>query len=152
MEIFDADNPPQTYDEFVLTVKKTIEDAEVPIDEWYPDALFTVSEYNLGQIIDVDVNVAEFEIPHQTVLETICVKQIREGYTKWYAYVSEIGDDEGDTFLVLVTGHKYITELFITEIVEIGDQQHVKQWHPANPATSFQKIVIPLRQAIVNRG
>ena len=151
MEIFDIEKPPQTYDGFVLSVKKAIEAAEVPIDDFYPDALFTVNEYGLGQIIDVDIVVDNTEQPHQFVLETICVQHIREGDVKWYGYVSVVDDGEDD-FLVLVTGHKHLTEMFITEIVTVGERKHVKQWHPSNPSTSFQKIVIPLRQAIVNRG
>jgi len=152
MKAFDIHNTPDTFDAFIISVKKLIEETEVEVDDWYPDALFTVDEYDLGRIIDIDEEVAELEIPHQAILETKCVQHIMKDKVKWYAHVSVVGDDDGKKYLVLVIGSFTQTGMWISEIIQHEGYEYVKQWDGLAPSEHFPKIVIPLRRAIVNRG
>jgi hypothetical protein len=148
---FDEDNPPETFDGFVQSVKKTIEEADVQADEIYPDALFTVDKYHIGRVMDIDEIAIHLGVNNQVIINTKCVNHIRCDDVKWYACATWV-TDEVDQYMVLIFGDKLQTGVSIAEIFIDGDYQYIKDWEKLDPRESFEHIVIPLRKSIVNQG
>lgn len=152
MREFDVDEPAETFDGFVASVKKLIENTYVGVDEWYPDALFTVDEYHLGRIIDIDKESEDLGIPHQFIFASKCVQHIRQDGVKWYAHVAVVTDAEDQDHIVLTAGNKVATGMWITPITYEEDEQVIHSWQLLDPSESFVNLSRTLRRAITNQG
>lgn len=152
MKPFDIDNTPETFDGFILSVKKTVEDTEVGVDEYYPDAMFTVDNFGFGKIINIDDVVNNTNIDPLQILNISLVNHIRKDNIKWYAHVSYVLTEYEEEFMLLVGGNEGTTIMSIAEIFDEGEYQYLKEWNQIDPTENFSNIVVPLRRAIVKQG
>lgn len=156
MKAFDIYDTPDTYEGFVRSVKKLIEETEVSSEEdYYPDALFTVDKMDLGRIIDLDELTFKYEdLSQDDICHSLGVKHLMQDDIKWYAHVSYVPDFANDIeYLLLITGSKMKTNIYVNQIFYEDNQAEIEDWVEANPINpSFESKVVPLRRAIVNRG
>jgi hypothetical protein len=153
MEPFSKKIKLKSFEDFVESVFSLIDKTEIYLDQYYPDALFLVDEYENKEVIYADDICEEKDIEIYDVIKKEFPAYIKESETKWYACSCLLEDDNGYEILIVIFGNKHATGINYAEVYEEGNYQVLGEWNEASAEDpAFSPVIAPIRRSIVNQG
>lgn len=156
--MFDPDNPPTDYEDFKKEILRTIDDADIEVDEGYDTALFMTNRNDEGKIIYVEDITDQLEEEHpelglEEVIENYLPEFIKRFGSKFFAFVFpgfEITEKDDDPELVCVLmGSLFHTNLVTSEVIRDEDDIYARlgPWESQEPLF-YPNLVHPFRKSI----
>ena len=151
--VFDTDDPPTSYKQFVKQIRKTVEEAQIHYEEDYDTAIFYVNNVGeAGIVYAFEIFQQENEeIDPDTILYASLPEILRQNNARFYALVLPAEDKNGEV-VMLLTGDINETHLLQAEIDrDEGQYIELEPWERLN-VMNFPEITVPFRRAITYQG
>lgn len=154
--MFDPFDPPTDYKSFYKEILRTVEEAEIDVDEPYDLALFTVSRDDEGEVYYIDdlLESLDPETEMEEVVNTYLPEIIKKDNSKFFAFVFpgfEIKEQEGGgpELVCVLTGGLFEMNLITSEIERDEDETYAElsPWEQQNPE-DYLNLTIPFRKSI----
>lgn len=153
--MFDVDDPPKNYKTFFNQVRRTLEDADIELDDDYNTAIFYVThegEANIVYAFEVYEN-AEGAVDGDDILYMVLPSHLKSEGVKYYALVLPAVTREGDDVVMLLSGDVNETQLMQAELNREDDEDYIilEPWEKLD-VLDFPELSVPYRRCVVYQG